>query len=138
MNLYTLQKEIKEKHLYQTLLLEKICLLRTRLEPKSSDASKEICSGGVGIDIADIVHQIVELEKELKQIESEICLYKPILSELERLLKEYNEIPKLMYFEYYVKGYSADNIGIRHSYSRAQVYNIINKLDQELKAELIK
>lgn len=138
MNLYTLQKEINEKRLYQRLALDKIMLLRNSLEPKAT-CFKSISVQGTPQtrDMADVFYKIVELEKEVEQYEKELDVYKPILEEIENLLKEFNDTYQLIYFEYYIKGYTAEKIGLRHNYSRAQVYNIINKIDEELQSKTL-
>jgi hypothetical protein len=131
-NLYELQKEINEKRLYQKLLMEKIYLLRCKTEPGTVKIN-EVVTKKNNIDKTKIIDKIIEYEKEIELLQEEIDLYKPILEELEKLLKEYNDIYQLIYFEYYIKGYSAEKIGLRYNYSRAQVYNIINKIDEDLK-----
>ena len=131
MNLYELQKEINEKRLYQKLLMDKIYLLRCKTEPGSSQM-KDVVTNRTKSDKTNIIDKIIEYEKKIEELQEEIDIYKPIIDELEKLLKEYNDIYQLIYFEYYVKGYSAEKVALRHNYSRAQVYNIINKIDEEL------
>lgn len=135
-NLYELQKEINEKRLYQKLLMEKIYLLRCKTEPGTVKIN-EVVTKKNNIDKTKIIDKIIEYEKEIELLQEEIDLYKPILDELEKLLKEYNDIYQLIYFEYYIKGYSAEKIAQRHHYSRKQIYNIINKIDEELREKTL-
>ncbi len=137
MNLYELQKEINEKRLYQKLLMDKIKLLRCKTEPGSSQL-KDVVTNRTKSDKTIISDKIIEYENQIENLQEEIDVYKPIVDELEKLLKEYNDIYQLIYFEYYIKGYSADKIGLRHNYSRRQVYNIINQLDEELERKTLK
>ena len=134
-NLYELQKEINEKRLYQKLLMEKIYLLRCKTEPSSTKFS-DVITNKTNIDKTKIIDKIIEYEKEIELLQEEIDLYKPILDELEKLLKEYNDIYQLIYFEYYIKRYSADKIAMRYHYSRRQIYNIINKLNKKFKQQI--
>lgn len=135
MNLYELQKEYNMILLQQKMIMNKIKYKRQSLEPRSVNIQTVKVEGNQPKkDIADVMHEIVELEKEFEELENKKkTIYEPILEELEKLLKEYNDIYQQIYYEYYIKGYNADKIGIRHGYSRAQVYNIINRIDEELK-----
>lgn len=134
-NLYELQKEINEKRLYQKLLMEKIYLLRCKTEPGTVKIN-EVVTKKNNIDKTKIIDKIIEYEKEIELLQEEIDLYKPILDELEKLLKEYNDVYQQIYFEYYIKGYSADKIAMRYHYSRRQIYNIINKLNKKFKQQI--
>ncbi len=136
MNLYDLKKELKGKYARIKLLKEKVILLKTKTEPGAVKFGNEITSKII-TDKTKIIDKIIELEEEIEILHEEIHLYNPFLNELESLLKEYNDLYQLIYFEFYIKGYSADKIGMRHGYSRRQVYNIINKINMELKEETL-
>ena len=133
MNLYELQKEYNSKKTFLKYARNKIIYLRNSLEPRASGIKEEAVSGSrYKKDISDTMAEIIYLEEEIKMYEEELNLLTPILQELEDQFKEYNDIYKRIYYDYYIKGYNADKIGLKYYYSRAQVYNIINKIDEEL------
>ena len=139
MNLYELQKEYNYKKTLIKYARNKIIYLRNSLEPGASGVKEEVVSGSrYKKDIADTMAEIIYLEEEIKMYEEELDLMNSALDELERQFKEYNDIYKQIYHDYYIKGYTADKIGLKHCYSRAQVYNIINKVDEELNCEKIR
>lgn len=139
MNLYELQKEYNSKKTLLKYAKNKIIYLRNSLEPGSSGIKEEVVSGSrYKKDISDTMAEIIYLEEEIKMYEEELNLLTPILQELEDQFKEYNDIYKRVYYDYYIKRDSADKIGLKHCYSRAQVYNIINKIDEELNCEKIR
>ncbi len=139
MNLYELQKEYNYKKTLIKYAKNKLKYLRNSLEPGASKMQEEVVSGSRRKkDIADTMTEIVKLEEEIKMYTEELELLSPTLQELEEQFKEYNDIYKSIYYEYYIKGYSADKIGLRHCYSRAQVYRIINKIDEELCSENVR
>ncbi len=139
MNLYELQKEYNYKKTLIKYAKNKLKYLRNSLEPGASRMGKEVVSGSrYKKDISDTMAEIIYLEEEIKMYEEELNLLTPILQELEDQFKEYNDIYKRIYYDYYIKGYTADKIGLKHCYSRAQVYNIINKVDEELNCEKIR
>ena len=138
MNLYELQKDYNYKKISKEYAERKITYLRNSLEPQSTKIKEDVVSGSrEHRDIADTMHEIIKLESEIKMYEEELELYAPVLVELEKQFNEYNDIYKKIYYDYYIKKYSADKIGLRHCYSRAQVYNIINKIDAELQSETL-
>lgn len=138
MNLYELQKEYNYKKISKEYAERKITYLRNSLEPQSTKIKEDVVSGSrLNKDIADTMYEIIQLESEIKMYDEELELYAPVLEELEKLFNEYNDIYKKIYFDYYIKKYSADKIGLKHCYSRAQVYNIINKIDEELQSETL-
>lgn len=139
MNLYELQKEYNGKKTLLKYARNKIIYLRNSLEPGASGIKEEVVSGSrYKKDISDTMAEIIYLEEEIKMYEEELNLLTPILQELEDQFKEYNDIYKRVYYDYYIKRDSADKIGLKHCYSRAQVYNIINKIDEELNCEKIR
>lgn len=138
MNLYELQKDYNYKKTLKKYAEEKLKYLRNSLEPQATVLKQDVVDGSrLNKDIADTMHEIVKLESEIKMYEEELELYAPVLEELEKQFNEYNDIYKKIYFDYYIKKYSADKIGLKHCYSRAQVYNIINKIDEELQSETL-
>lgn len=138
MNLYELQKDYNYKKLSKEFAERKIQYLRNSLEPQATRIKEDVVSGSrEHRDIADTMHEIIKLEEEIKMYEEELELYVPMIEELNNLFNEYNDIYKKIYYDYYIKKYSADKIGLRHCYSRAQVYNIINKIDAELQSETL-
>lgn len=138
MNLYELQKDYNYKKTLKKYAEEKLKYLRNSLEPQATVLKQDVVDGSrLNKDIADTMHEIVKLESEIKMYEEELELYAPVLVELEKQFNEYNDIYKKIYFDYYIKKYSADKIGLKHCYSRAQVYNIINKIDEELQSETL-
>jgi uncharacterized FlgJ-related protein len=139
MSLYELQKEYNYKKTLIKYAKNKLKYLRNSLEPGASKMQEEVVSGSRRKkDISDTMAEIIYLEEEIKMYEEELNLLTPILQELEDQFKEYNDIYKRIYYDYYIKGYTADKIGLKYCYSRAQVYNIINKVDEELKCKKIR
>lgn len=138
MNLYELQKDYNYKKISKEYAERKIIYLRNSLEPQATKIKEDVVSGSrEHRDIADTMHEIIKLEEEIKMYEEELELYAPMLEKLNNLFNEYNDIYKKIYYDYYIERYSADKIGLRHCYSRAQVYNIINKIDEELQTETL-
>lgn len=138
MNLYELQKDYNYKKISKEYAERKIIYLRNSLETQATKIKEDVVSGSINHrDIADTMHEIIKLEEEIKMYEEELELYAPMLEKLNNLFNEYNDIYKKIYYDYYIERYSADKIGLRHCYSRAQVYNIINKIDEELQTETL-
>lgn len=140
MNLYELQKEINWKRIVLRNAIKNLEEIDKKMQsPKTSNVDGIIVQGGKRENIVDrLLERKMYLEDRVEIIKSELKDYEPLLNELESLLKEYNDLYQLIYFEYYIKGYSADKIGMRHGYSRRQVYNIINTIDEKLEFETLK
>lgn len=135
MNLYELQKEINWKRIVIKNTLKILQEIEEQLKSiPTANISEPVVQGGKKDGrLEKLIERKIMLEERVEMLENELKDYEPLLEELEELLKEYNDVYQQIYFEYYIKGYSAEKIGLRHNYSRAQVYNIINKIDEELK-----
>lgn len=140
MNLYELQKEINWKRIVLRNAVKSLEEIDKKMQsPKTSNVDGIIVQGGKRENVLDrLLERKQYLEDRVEIITEELKDYEPLLNELEALLKEYNDIYQIVYFEYHIKGYSAEKIGLRHNYSRRQVYNIINLLDEKLEFETLK
>lgn len=135
MNIYELQRYINEKKLYQKLLIDRVILLRNRLEPKATTIKDISVEGSPPKqDMADTIHKIVELEKEIDLIDEEIKTCNPYLEELEKILKQYNDRNQLIYYYVKLKGYSSLKSGsmVFPQIGERQVERIVKEIEESL------
>lgn len=139
MNLYELQKEINWKRIVIKNTLKILQEIEEQLKniPTANITEPVVQCSKIGGKLERLIERKIMLEERVEMLENELKDYEPLLEELEKLLKEYNDVYQQIYFEYYIKGYSAEKIAQRHHYSRKQIYNIINKIDEELREKTL-
>lgn len=132
MNLIDLKRKVKELTTfikYQELEIEE-----QRNTVKVTNYDKVLVSGTPKRqDMSDVVARIAEMEKDVEQAQKEYDRLIPLMNELEDGYKELNERDKLIYLEYHCKGYSAVKIGMRYGLKERQIYNILKKVEENIK-----
>ena len=134
MNLYELQKEIKKKKCFIEQYKREIERYEEMMfKIKTSNIEADMIHGGKRRNNLDIcIDEITYRQERIKDLKEELELYEPLIKDLEQILKDYNDIEQLIYFERKVLGYSVNKISQRHHYGKSQIYNIINKVEERL------
>lgn len=98
---------------------------------KATDIRSEIVEGrSKRKDLADLLHQKVELEKEIESLNDELLSYNPIITELEAIYKELGDRDKQIYIERKIRGYSPVRIGIKWGIDERTVRRIVKKVEK--------
>lgn len=128
-NLFELKKRKNELEIFIKFHKNRINQLKDTLnisryskEPKIDQIKNK--------DISDIMVNIEKIEAKLLPKEEEYNDMLDLINELEKNYKSNNERDKLIYLEYYLKGYSSIKIGILHGISDRQVRNILKRFTQ--------
>lgn len=128
-NLFELQKRKNELEIFIKYHKSRIKNLKNTI--KSSSYSNEPKSDQIKTkDISNIMVDIEKIETKLLPKEKEYNEMLDLIDKLEKNYKRNNERDRLIYLEYYLKGYSSIKIGIIHGISDRQVRNIIKKFTQ--------
>lgn len=132
MNLIDLKRRVKE--LTAFINYQKAEIKEQRNTIKATNYDKVLVSGTPKRqDISDVVARIVEMEEDVEQAQKEYDKLIPLMNELEEGYKDLNERDKLIYLEYHCKGYSAVKIGMRYDLKERQIYNILKKVEENIK-----
>lgn len=132
MNLIDLKRRVKE--LTAFINYQKAEIKEQRNTIKATNYDKVLVSGTPKRqDISDVVARIVEMEEDVEQAQKEYDRLIPLMNELEEGYKDLNERDKLIYLEYHCKGYSAVKIGMRYDLKERQIYNILKKVEENIK-----
>lgn len=112
--------------------MEKIRMIECKMEGlKATDIRSEIVEGrSKRKDLADLLHQKVELEKEIESLNDELLSYNPIITELEAIYKELGDRDKQIYIERKIRGYSPVRIGIKWGIDERTVRRIVKKVEK--------
>jgi len=134
LNLYELQKELKKLYVFVEFWNAKIENRKEKLGlPKTTKITEQfIKSYGNGNDIVDKLYQIMEWEQKRDRLLEEINEYTPLINDLEKILKEFNDRDQLIYLQYHLRGYSLINIGVRHGLDKSTVWRILKKVEKKL------
>jgi len=134
MNLYELQKEIKKKKCFIEQYEREIERYEEMMfKIKTSNIEADMIRGGKKRNNLDIcIDEITYRQERIKDLKEELELYEPLIEDLKKILKDYNDTEQLIYFEKKVLDYSVDKIAQRHHYGKSQIYNIINKVEERL------
>ena len=132
LNLFQLKEEYCEKQKFIRLNMEKIRMIECKMEGlKATDIRSEIVEGrSKRKDVADLLHQKVELEKEIESLNDELLSYNPIIAELEAIYKELGDRDKQIYIERKIRGYSPVRIGIKWGIDERTVRRIVKKVEK--------
>ena len=132
MNLIDLKRKVKE--LTTFIKYQESEIEEQRNTVKGTNYDKVLVSGTPKRqDMSDVVARIAEMEKDVEQAQKEYDRLIPLMNELEAGYKELNERDKLIYLEYHCKGYSAVKIGMRYGLKERQIYNILKKVEENIK-----
>lgn len=134
LNLYELQKELKKLYVFVEFWNAKIENRKEKLGlPKTTKITEQfIKSYGNGNDIVDELYQIMEWEQKRDRLLEEINEYTPLINDLEKILKEFNDRDQLIYLQYHLRGYSLINISVRHGLDKSTVWRILKKVEKKL------
>lgn len=135
MNLYQLKKEIDQLKSYLIFYKNKLGEIDERMTSiKISTITAERVQGGTKENRTDyyIMNKDYCIDKIIA-IECELKSYIPLLNQLEATFKEFNDKDRQIYFDYHINGYNADKLAMKYHYSRSQIYNIINRVNDQLK-----
>ena len=132
MNLIDLKRKVKE--LTTFIKYQESEIEEQRNTVKGTNYDKVLVSGTPKRqDMSDVVARIVEMEQDVEKAQKEYDRIIPLINELEAGYKELNERDKLIYLEYHCKGYSAVKIGMRYGLKERQIYNILKKVEENIK-----
>lgn len=134
MNLYELQKQYKTEQASLRYYKEKLKTLENELIGLKSPQFQEdrVQGNPRRRTINDVVADKIQIEYQITTILENIANLDVYVKEVEEILKEFNDTEQLIYFEYHIKGYTAEKIGQRYHYSARQIYRIVNKVEERL------
>lgn len=136
MNLYEFKEEYNLIILNIQKILNEIVMLRNSLEPGANDIKETAVQTSVKKDtMTDKIARIVQLEDELKELYRKADNSLSVVNAMENILKQFNDIDRLIYIDYYFKGYSVIKIATMRGISRASVYRKLEKIEKKLKSE---
>jgi RNA polymerase sigma factor (sigma-70 family) len=131
MNLIDLKRKKRElssflNYMYAEVNEKRDPVKATRFDKTTVDGTKK------HYDTSDVVLAITDMEKDIEKTQQEYDRITSLINELEKGYKELNERDKLIYLEYWCKGYSTSKIGVRYGLSDRQVRRILKKVEKKL------
>ena len=134
MNLISVKRRMKELNTFMSYQQSEIVELRNTV--KATQYEKDLVQGShKRTDTSDVIAKVVEMEKELRKAQEEYDRLVSLINQLEEGYKLFNDRDKLIYLEYYCKGYSAIKIGMRYGITDRQVRKIVRNIEKSISQE---
>lgn len=130
-NYYDQQQELQTALYRLESLKEKREMYFNMTQPGSVDYSKEPVEGGVHIDsMTEYTIKIEKIDKEIKQVESEIETLNKYLKKMESCLRAMKGIYEKIFVYKYIDGLNVTQIVNRVNYSQSDVYRKLQIIER--------
>lgn len=115
-------------------ILEDKAMVYFSTQPKATNLSKEIVSGGrVSDKISECIAKLEQIDIDLQKARNEQDLQQYLLKKKELELKESKDVMDKLYYLRYIERMKIRNIGIKTNYSKSQIYRYLEDIENNLK-----